>query len=95
MPIEKISLTIEEATEILDGDSDKYLVVSPTYQFIYQGRWTTTFDALVIENGTGERYLLRYSKGSTEVQDHSPFEYEDAELRPTKIELVERWVSAA
>lgn len=92
MSSERIILSKEDGNNLLWGDNNVYEVVDSRYEFIDQGRWTTTFNALVREKGSENYYFLNHTDGSTEMQENDPFEYDDPVLVPVTKKFVEMYV---
>lgn len=61
-------------------------------------RWSIYYDVIFKDTETGKYYSSYYSKGSTECQDESPYEYEDDEIECTEVEqkevlVIKKWVA--
>lgn len=82
----KITLTKEEAVDILDSGVD---IVSN--EAVNRSRWSI-IHALIFKKD-GKLYETYYSVGATESQDESPWEY-DKEVECTEVEEYEKTVKA-
>lgn len=75
----KLNLTRDEALEILDGDETKFKIVKD--KIIGQGRWSTQHELIIKSIKEEKYYRAYYSRGSTEMQDESPWEYNEPDFR--------------
>ncbi len=77
-----MKLTQIEARDILWGDSEKYTVVEDS--ITSTSRWSI-HHRLVIKDIEDNLYIAKYSIGSTEQQDESPWEYDtEVEFKPAE-----------
>ena len=60
---------------ILHGDAPGWTIVSN--KFVDQRRWNTDY-TVVVKDPEGLYWQADYSRGSTEIQDESPWEYEES-----------------
>jgi len=89
-----MKLTRNEGQEVIYGDHADFEAVKGTEQIIDQRRWSTTSEGVFLHKPSGKHYLLSWSRGSTESQDESPFEYSDPdpiEVEPKEV-TVTKWV---
>jgi hypothetical protein len=71
-----------ELQELLQGDSETLIEVSNT--IIDHSRWSVHYE-LIFKDQEGRYFRTSYSKGATEYQDESPFEYDKAMIECTQV----------
>jgi hypothetical protein len=71
---DKLSLSVEEACELISDDLDGFKVVSDEIEDTH--RWSISHRVVVQRLSDGKYFSDYYSVGATESQDESPFEYE-------------------
>lgn len=90
-----MELTSEQGRAIVYGDDNDWDEVSGTRQIIENTRWSIVHEAIFLHKPSGKHYSLVWSRGATEQQDESPFEYDEPE--PVEVELKEvtrmEWVA--
>ncbi len=57
------------------------------------GRWTITYEAVIQDLTDGKFYKIWYSRGATEMQDESPFEYDGDEIECVEVEPFQKTVT--
>ncbi len=72
---EKLELTKEQARELIWEDTEGFTVISD--EMTSQSRWSIHHCVVVKREADGKYFEGTYSKGATENQDESPFEYEE------------------
>lgn len=59
-------------------------------------RWSIHYKVIFKDEDTGKYYKSYFSKGATEYQDESPYEYDDDEIECCEVEqkevLIKTWV---
>lgn len=75
---EKLILTAEEARNIVYEDTNEYDVISD--DIVSTSRWSEHHDIIVKRVSDGKFFESNYSTGKTEMQDESPYEYDDPEF---------------
>lgn len=70
-----MKLTGEEARRIVYRDSDDWEFVEDC--IVDNTRWSVLKDAIHKHIPTGKFYEFNFSVGATEMQDESPYEYDD------------------
>lgn len=87
-------LTKEEAREMVWDDHDDFECIED--KVIDSTRWSIINEGIFKHLPSGKFYRVSWSSGATEMQDESPFEYED-EVELEEVELKEiltlTWVS--
>lgn len=81
----KLTMTAEEARDVLYGDSTEYTVVED--KFIEATRWSLCSSLVIRRECDGTYWRTKYRTGATEYQDEQPFDYTDpvfVEVRPVK-----------
>ena len=67
-----------------------------TEEFISRSRWSVIYEVIFKDTTTGKHYKSFYSRGATEMQDESPYEYANEEEECFEVELkevtVKKWV---
>ena len=88
-----LTLKAEEARRaVLEDHFDFELIKEDIVDTL---RWSTLYESILQHKSTGKFYIFEFSRGSTECQDESPYEYEDEVTVPEvekKMVLVESWV---
>ena len=77
--------------EMLDGDAETLVKVSDT--ITGKSRWSLNHELVFKEVATGRFFCTHYSKGATEQQDESPFEYEPDDVEVTEVFPIEKTVT--
>lgn len=85
---EVLTLTRDEACEILDGDNDKFEVIQD--KIISKNRWSIINKLIIKRVSDGKFFCDRYSVGATESQDESPWEHNEPQF--TEVFPVEKKV---
>lgn len=70
-----------------DYNPDEFQIISD--EIVDTSRWSTIYEMVFMEKGTGKYYQTSYSRGATECQDESPYEYEPDQIKLTEVEPVE------
>lgn len=82
----------EELQELVwEDETDNLEVVSD--EITSTSRWSVHRDLIFKEKSTGKFYETGYSRGATEQQDESPFEYEPDEVECVEVRPVEKTVT--
>lgn len=84
-------LTQEQAQELVHCGLDGFDTIETT--LVGNGRWTLSYDLVVMHIESGKYYKVNYKVGATEKQDVEPFEYDDyvdlIEVRPVEVVKIE------
>ena len=80
----------EEMQEMVYEDSDKLIQVEN--KISGNSRWSVKYEAIFKDVETGKHYRSSYSKGATESQEESPYEYDNDEIEVTEVKQVEKMV---
>lgn len=59
------------------SDNTRFEVVDQTISDT--SRWSIYYDCTIVDKETGKFYDASYKEGATEMQDESPFEYDDTD----------------
>jgi hypothetical protein len=86
---EILKLMPEQGREIIYGDNPDFQEMETTIED--QGRWTTVYSLVVRRKSDGKYFKAEYRRGSTEMQDESPYEY-DSEAIFTEVKPVSKTV---
>jgi hypothetical protein len=83
-----LEITREEAEGLAYGDYDntKYQIIKN--DIVDTSRWSGIYELVIKVLETGKYYISSYSKGLTESQDESPYEY--GEVLFEEVEPVEQ-----
>lgn len=76
---EKLNLSKEEGIYIIYGDSKDYKVIQD--DIIDHTRWSVIHEIVIQRVSDGKYFKDSYSEGATEMQDESPYEYDDPEFK--------------
>lgn len=87
---EKLVLTNQEAQRIVWGDSSEYEVIEDTIEST--SRWSENHSIVIKRLSDGKFFADGYSKGLTEMQDESPYEYTEPDF--TEVFQVEKTIIA-
>ena len=79
----KITISRDEARAALFEDDDRFEIIEDN--IVDNTRWSIIHDFVWQEVATGKFFSGTYSRGATEQQDESPFEYDD-EVELTEVE---------
>ncbi len=89
-----LNLSREDGRDVIYGDHADWETVNGTGKIIDQRRWSTIREAIFFHVLTDKHYRICWSEGSTEMQESTPFEFNDPE--PVEVELrdvtVSKWV---
>lgn len=85
---EKLELTRDEALEAISGDLEGFELVSEN--IVSQSRWSTRYKVVIQRLSDGKFFSDKFSRGSTEYQDESPWEYDKPNF--TEVFSVEKTV---
>ncbi|MDP2692448.1 MAG: hypothetical protein Q8O88_02275 [bacterium] len=86
---EKLTLTPEEAREILWGDDDRFEVVED--EIVGKRRWSVDHRIVIKRLSDGKFFADYYSRAITEIQDEQPWEYTEpnfVEVFPVEKKIV-------
>ncbi len=72
------------------GESDKLIEVEKKITSV--SRWSIHYTVIFKDVDTGKHYSSSYSRGATEAQDESPYEYANDEIEVTEVEQIEKMV---
>lgn len=75
---EKLNLSGEEGIDIIYGYSEDYKVIQDN--IVSHGRWSVRHEIVIQRLSDGKYFKDSYSEGATEMQDESPYEYNDPEF---------------
>jgi hypothetical protein len=89
MKREKLKLTREEALDIISDDHNEFEVVVNEIQGT--SRWSEHHYIVVKRKSDNKYFADSYSKGLTEMQDESPYEYNDPTF--TEVFLKEKTIT--
>jgi len=88
-----MKLTGEEAREMVYDDHEDFETIET--KIVDTSRWSILSEGVFKHIPTGKFYQTSWSSGATEMQDESPFEYEE-EVELDEVEakevLVTQWV---
>lgn len=80
----------EDLIDLTDGNCEG--LTSVENRITSTGRWSINHKMVSREDATGKFYVVYYSRGATEQQDESPFEYEPDLIECAEVRPVERLV---
>lgn len=72
---EKLNLSREEGRNIIYGDSEDYKVIQD--DIIDHTRWSVIHNIVIQRLSDGKYFKDSYSDGATEMQDETPYDYDD------------------
>lgn len=75
---EKLKLTVEDARLLITEDLEGYEVIKD--EITDNSRWSVNHEITFKRISDGKYFQGHYSRGATEMQDESPFEYSDSEF---------------
>ena len=75
MTREKLTLTKEQARQIIWGDTDDFTEIKN--EVVDNTRWSIIHDIVVQRKSDGKYFTDTYRVGATESQDERPYEYCD------------------
>lgn len=84
-----MKLTKEEARDIISDDHEDW--TTQEIECVDQTRWDLHYQGVFLHGPTQKYYRMYWSTGATEIQDTSPFEYDEPE--PFEVRPVERLVT--
>lgn len=88
MEREKLVLTKKEAQAIVWEDTNEYETISD--EVIDTRRWSADHEIVIKRLSDGKFFMDNYSRGLTESQDESPYEYSDPDF--TEVFPVEKTI---
>lgn len=83
-----MEISREEARNMVYEDHEDWVKIEEIP--IKQSRWSVLYEGIFQHLPTGKFYQTSWRVGATEMQDESPFEYDDPEL--TEVRQVEKLV---
>lgn len=75
---ETLRLTKEDASEVISDNLEGYTLILD--EIYHKGRWHTDREIVIQRNADSKFFRSHYSCGSTEIQDHTPWEYEEPDF---------------
>lgn len=88
----KIKLNKETAQEIVAGWAEGWEQVEEAV--VDTSRWSIHYEAIHKRESDGKHFLFHFSRGATEQQYESPYEYDGAEIEVSEVRPVKRIVRA-
>jgi hypothetical protein len=85
---EKLQLTKEEAQAIVYEDTNDYETISD--EVVGKRRWSSDHEIVIKRISDGKFFSDYYSRGLTEMQDESPYEYSEPDF--TEVFQVEKTI---
>lgn len=76
---EVLELTGGDARNIIYEDSKDYNVIKN--EIVNHTRWSVIHEIVIQRVSDGKYFKDSYSEGATEMQDESPYEYDDPEFK--------------
>lgn len=86
------SFKTEELRELAFGEPETDNLLKVSDEITDTSRWSVHHDLIFQEKATGKFYKAEYSKGATEQQDESPFDYEGLTFSCVEVRPVEKTV---
>ena len=72
---EKLILTSEQGRDIVYGDESNFVTIED--KIVGTRRWSIEYEIVVQRKSDGKYFKDGYSRGATENQDESPYEYSE------------------
>ena len=72
---EKLILTSEQGRDIVYGDDSNFVTIED--KIVGTRRWSIEYEIVVQRKSDGKYFKDGYSRGATENQDESPYEYSE------------------
>lgn len=87
-----ITLSPDEASDIVFGDNEEWRPIQNTQQEHKNGRWDLYCSIICEHMPTKKFYRFNWTEGATEQQCHAPFEYDGEEIKPIEVIEVEKTI---